>query len=566
MFASSLARPIRLARILPLGLQKRAFTVSTTRRLDDARLRRQVDAIYDEGNYYFKVREKEILEPEKTVFLLEEIIERHKTNFHIAALSSSAFGVFMTLATTYIHELWRLQRTVAATNFMRQFLTIVRERAAAEIQYADSQVVMALSLFYTLLRESNGDPRERWDVIKEAKELCERIVPLAWDPNAPASLKDQRAKLLQLYALEHDLLLSDPRTRKFSVGSLVDTHKQILLLQEGKNNDMAQKVRMTSLRTICQLEEERGRHNQYLPSAKRFFDLADATYRAGVAGKKISADAVYDKIFSYILLCKAHRRPFNAKEIIAKATEGLELINDVRDLPSPAEASQLLVLRSQSHLRQLKPDEALSDARTAVQVVDDGNWSIIYQLENCDPTRYKKYHWKNLCMANLCDILFDNKVTAPEEQSGLLVARAGRAMNKKLGDANWELRFRIKELGALRRLRRWNDALGQCVVLLDKIADLFPSSGKEHLDLEGHVVIACEDAAECLEKLGHQPEADELIEEADAFTAYTEQEDATLEDYAIRARAISAKLRSIVQRQVPQAIEEPSLFKRFVST
>lgn len=505
---------------------------------------------------------RETLKPATSLVLLEDILERHQSRLVHLKASESEVKALLALGQFYVEGLIKARRPIAATQFLRNFAAAMRARANTRERYAEARVAMLLDALYRALRDFGGEQQERWKVICEANEILEKLTPDDWEPDAPRSLRIQRAQIQQYYNAEEDISSSDPSTRHLVLDRLISNHEKVLQLESGIKSQRSDETRLKSLRAICSLKEEKGRGEDYRVYAQEYHTLMRNKFRQAV-DSEFDISVAHDYLTGYVILCQAQVRAKKWDQALKTASEGIEKAIEV-DWPegfgSQVERCQLYVHRSRCHLKLMMPKEALLDARDAVAMAESIPWNDTHPdpvVAREYPTAYRKQHWRYFSLSNFADTAYDGQVQAPEEKYGLIAADKGLSLTKERtqdpDQEYYEQEFGSKKIRALRKLKQWNDALAACSDLSKKLTQQL-STSKRVEDLAQSLVDVYEDAASCLEAMGRKDLGNQLFDQADALADFTEKS-MPLQSYVAKANDLQIMFdpiyKSIASPNVP---------------
>jgi hypothetical protein len=138
----------------------------------------------------------------------------------------------------------------------------------------------------------------------------------------------------------------------------------------------------------------------------------------------------------------------------------------------------------------LKPtmfNEALVDAQDidAVAWLTPVPWNDTYpdpEVARDYPKANRKQHWCCFALSNFADTVYDGQVQGPEECFGLLAVEGRLSLikgNVKDPDHKYyEPEFRSKKTRALRKLKRWKNALAECCDPSKQLTQTIPT-GKQ---------------------------------------------------------------------------------------
>ena len=467
-----------------------------------------------------------------------------------------------TIAQLYVGELVQAKRPIAAMEFMRNLIKVHKQRVEFDERFTESRIVTQQVTLYQLLKQYGEDPNERWELIKDVKTRVEQLSPNAWEDNALRTLRDERAQIIQYYAAEEGGLYKNQRLRPEVLSRLIESHEEVLQLESGLDTPTADQARSRSLRAICNFKEEQGSSVDYQVYAQELHSATMKQFKAAGREQNLTVMLAYDTLSSHVMLCKAYARAKKWDYVVETATDGLELgrgINWDGESRAHVEFCQLLVYRSRAYLKTEQPRSSLDDARDAVHEANSIPWNEMHPNQDVNaeyPAEYQKYRWQNFAQLNLIDTLYDRQVIEPDEQFGLIQALHGLQTFTPVTYSHpekhrYEAQYRSKKIRALRKLERWHDALADCRDLLAQSAKALSSSDISHLmGSAEQIVRTFEDAADCLEKLGKADLAARLLDEADLFAEFSE-DDPPLESYPERGAKLQEIFNAVYEEAFP---------------
>lgn len=505
--------------------------------------------------------DRDKLNPATDLVLLEDIIEKHQGQLVKSTVSHEELKILLFFCSLYTEGLVRENRPIAATQLLRNLAAVLRNRAKSGERFAGCRLSIILETLYRALSRLGGDPRERWKVICEANDLSSKLTPDDWDPEAPRSLRVQRAQILQFFNAEENRLYEDPSTRRLALDRLIANQDKVLRLEHGHQGQRSDKTRIKALRAICSLKEEKGGMEDYRVYAKEYNRVMQNKHTA--AGDNLDTATRHEYLTSFVVLTQALIRAKMFSDALTVSTEGLAAADDCgwpEGYGPQVERCQLLVHRSRCHLKIKEPQAALTDAYMAVAEADAILWDGSHpdpDVEIDYPSAYNKSRWRCFALLNFIDIVYDGQVDASEEQYGLLAADKGLSLIENMTSypdkTYYEAEFRAKKVRALRKLRRWDDALAECSSLSRRLTLLMPSSNRVQ-DVTQQLVEVYEDAASCFEAKNRKDLSNKLFDHVDAFADFIEK-DMPLDAYIVRAEDLQARFVNMYKELMPSQVE-----------